>query len=176
MRHRINKLRLNRFTSWRNATLISLARNLLIHQRIRTTRIKAKMVVPLAESLITLGKKDNLVARRKAFSILQDHKLVRLLFSGIAPCFNNRKGGYCRILPFSFRRGDGGRLVILELTEKRKEEKKPPKSEQAQAKPKQEVSQAEVKPQAEPPKAVAKPKRKLLGGLRKIFKKDKRSP
>lgn len=172
MRHRKNKLSLNRFTSWRRATLIGLSRNLLIHQSIRTTKTKAKAAVSLVERLITLGKRNNLTSRRKAFSILQDHKLVQLLFSEIAPRFNNRNGGFCRILPFGFRRGDGAKFVILELTEKRKEEKKPIKKEEAQPKPKEEIPKAPVKPKIMPP-LVKKPAQKFLGGLRKIFKKER---
>jgi len=174
MRHRKDKLRLNRFTSWRRATLISLTRNLLIHQSIRTTKTKAKAAVPLAERLITLGKKNNLVSRRKAFSILQDHKLVQLLFSEIAPRFNNRKSGFCRILPLGFRRGDGAKFVVLELTEKGKVEKKPPKLEEVQPKPKEEIPKAPVQPKVKPPLAE-KPARKFFGGLRKIFKKERDS-
>ena len=124
MRHRKIKTRLNRNRSWRRATLIDLSRNLFIHQSIRTTVVKAKAARSLTEKLITLGKRDNLTSRRRAFSILQDHKLVQLLFSNIAPLFNNRNSGFCRILPVGFRRGDGAKLAILELTEKRKEEKK----------------------------------------------------
>ena len=152
--------------------MISLSRNLLIHQSIRTTKIKAKAALPLVERLITLGKRDNLVARREAFSILQDHKLVQLLFSRVAPRFNNRNGGFCRILPFGFRRGDGAKLVILELTEKIKEEKKPIKKEEVQPGPKEEISKAPVKPPEKPPK-VTKPTKKFFGGLKKIFKKER---
>ena len=177
MRHRKKKLNLNRFTSWRRATLIDLSRNLLIHQSIRTTKIKAKAAKALAERLITLGKKNNLVARREAFSILQDHKLVQLLFSEIAPRFNNRKGGFCRILPFGFRRGDGANLAILELTEKVKVEKKPIKKEKPQPTPKEEAPKPPVKPSvpSKKPPLTKKPTRKFLGGLRKIFKKERDS-
>lgn len=173
MRHRKKRLKLNRFTSWRKATLVSLSKNLLIYQSIRTTQTKAKASKPLVEKLITLGKRDNLAARRKAFSILQDHKLVQLLFANIAPLFNKRNGGYCRILPFGFRRGDRARMVIFELTEKRKE-KKPIKKEEIQPEPKGEASKTPVKPTTKPPK-VEKPTRKFFGGLKKIFKKKRDS-
>lgn len=174
MRHRIKKLRLNRFTSWRRATINSLCRNLLINQSIRTTRAKAKAAKPLAEKLITLGKRDNLNCRRQAFSILQDHKLVQLLFSEIAPRFNNRNGGFCRILPLGFRRGDAARLVILELTQIIEKKKKLTKKEEAQPKPKEEIPKPTVKPTTKPPLAK-KPKPRFIGGLRKIFKKERDS-
>ncbi len=165
---------MNRYRSWRRATLISLSRSLLIHQSIRTTKIKAKAAVPLIERLITLGKKNTLASHREAFSILQDHRLVQLLFSKISPLFNNRNGGFCRILPLGFRRGDGAKLVILELTQKRTEEKKTAKLEEAKPVAKEETPKVSVKPSKKPPKAV-KPARKFLGGLRKIFKKERDS-
>jgi len=172
MRHRKNKLNLNRFTSWRRATLISLSRNLLLHQSVRTTQKKAKAARPLVEKLIGLGKKNDLASRRRAFAILQDHKLVQLLFSEIAPRYRNRNSGYCRVLPMGFRRGDGSQLAILELTEKVKEEKKPVKREEAPPKPKEEIPKPAAEREKKPPK-VTKPKRKFLGGLRKIFKKER---
>ena len=175
MRHRKSRTNLNRFTSWRRATIISLSRNLLIHQRIRTTRAKAKAALPLTERLIGLGKRDNLASRRAAFSFLQDHKLVQLLFSEIAPRFSNRGSGFCRILPLGLRRGDNAKLVILELTEKGKKEKKPLKKQEERLKPKEEAPrQAPAKPKAIPPPKT-KPTRKFLGGLRKIFKKERDS-
>ncbi len=159
--------------------MISLSRNLLIHQGIRTTKTKAKACLPLVERLITLGKKNDLASRREVFSILQDHKLVQTLFSEIAPRFNGRNSGFCRILPLGFRRGDGARFVILELTEKRKEEKKeeakrPAKKTGAKPTPKEEIPEVQAKPAKKPPK-VSKPTRKFLGGLRKIFKKERDS-
>lgn len=172
MRHRKNKLNLNRFTSWRKATLISLSRSLLIHQSVRTTNQKAKAVRPLVEKLVSLGKEDNLASRRRAFSILQDHKLVRLLFSEIAPRYRNRNGGYCRVLSLGFRRGDGAQLALLELTEKVQEKKKPAKREEAPPKPKEEAHRPMVELKEKPPK-VTKPKGKFLGGLRKIFKRER---
>jgi len=152
-----------------------MSRNLLIHQSIRTTKTKAKAIKPQIERLITLGKIDNLSSHREAFSILQDHKLVRLLFTEISPRFSKRNGGYCRILPLGFRRGDGAELVILELTEKKKIEKRPKKKKETQPKPKEKVTEAvpETVPEAV---EIKKPPRKFLGGLRKIFKKEDRGP
>jgi large subunit ribosomal protein L17 len=154
--------------------VVSLGKSLLIHQSIRTTQIKAEAAKPLVERLITLGKRDNLASRREAFSILQDHILVGLLFSDIAPLFNNRNGGYCRILPFGFRRGDGAKLVIFELTAKRKVEKKPIRKQEVRPEPKEEITEAPVKPPVRPPKDK-KPTRRIFGGLKKIFKKERDS-
>jgi large subunit ribosomal protein L17 len=175
MRHRKNKANLNRFTSWRRATVIALSRSLLIHQSIRTTKTKAKAALPLAESLIKLGKRDNLASRRAAFSVLQDHKLVQLLFTEIAPRFSNRGSGFCRILPLGLRRGDNAKLVILELIEKSGKKKKPVKKQEVRLKPKEEApKEIPAKPKVTPPSRT-KPTRKFLGGLRKIFKKERDS-
>jgi large subunit ribosomal protein L17 len=186
MRHRKSRLQLNRFTSWRKATLISLARNLLIHESIKTTKIKAKAARPLVEKLISLGKKNTLAAKRQAFSILQDHKLVSLLFSDIATRFGNRIGGYIRILNLSARRGDNAKMVILELTEIRKKKPKKIKAE-TEKKPEHEPEiikeepLEEKKPRAAGPAVKEKspiekkPGKKFLGGLRGIFKKERDS-
>lgn len=172
MRHRKIHSRINRSRSWRRATLISMSKNLLIHQSIRTTKVKAKATKRVVERLISLGKKNDLPSRRRAFSVLQDHKLVQLLFLDIAPRFNNRNGGFCRIIPFGFRRGDSANLVILELTEKKEKKKKPTKKGQVQPKPEEEAPKPPVKPKFRPP-STKKPMRKFLGGIRKIFKKER---
>lgn len=172
MRHRKHKFRLNRSISLRRSLLNVLSRNLLIHQSIRTTVTKAKATRPLVERLIVLGKKNTLDSRRKAFRILQDHKLVQLLFSQISPQFKNKNGGYIRIIPYGFRRGDGAKLVILELTKKREVAKKAIKKEETQPKPKEGVPEAPIKPAP----VVKKPAGKFLGGLRKIFKKEGKTP
>jgi len=156
MRHRLKRLQLNRNTSWRKATLKSLARNLLIQQSIKTTKTKAKAVKPLADKLISLAKLNTLSARRRAFSILGEHRLVSLLFNDIGPRFKDRIGGYSRIISLGARRGDSAELVILELTEIKKKELKKPKTDVA-------VKQK--------PPITKKPPKKFLGGLRNIFKK-----
>lgn len=183
MRHRKNRLQLNRFTSWYKATLISLARNLLIQQSIKTSLNKAKAVKPLVEKLISLAKRNTLNAKREAFRILSDHKLVSLLFNEIGPRFTNRNSGYTRIINLGRRRGDNAQMVILELTEiKKKEVKKPKKEKEVRAKEEAEEEVIkerhveEKKPGTavvvkEKPPITKKPSKKFLGGLRKIFKK-----
>lgn len=164
---------MNRFTSWRAATLTSMAKNLLQHERIITTKNKAMAVKPLIEKLITLGKENSLAARRRAFQFLQDHKLVRLLFADIAVRFNARSSGYTRILGFGSRRGDNAAMVILELTEVKKKEPKKHKKEKEEAKPDKEERHEVIKEKTseEKPPIVKKPDKKFLGGLRNIFKK-----
>lgn len=190
MRHRKSRLQLNRFTSWRQATLTSLAKALIIHQRIKTTNAKAKAVKPLIEKLISLGKNNSLFAKRQAYRILGDHKLVSLLFNDIAPRFANRIGGYTRILNLGLRRGDNAQLVILALTEIKEKAPKKPKAEAEKreaGKPEilkeelpKEQPQEEKKPKTEAavkekPPISKKPTKKFLGGLRRIFKKERDS-
>ena len=188
MRHAKAKLQLNRFTSWRQATLTSLAKALIIHQRIKTTKAKAKAVKPLIEKLISLGKNNSLFAKRQSYRILGDHKLVSLLFKDIAPRFANRIGGYTRILNLGLRRGDNAQLVILALTEiKEKIPKKPKVEAEKKEAGKPEILKEEL-PKEQPPEekkpktevAVKekppiskKPTKKFLGGLRRLFKRER---
>lgn len=170
MRHAKARHQLNRFTSWRKATLKSLARNLLIQQSIKTTEARAKAVQPFIEQLITLAKLNTLFAKRRAYTILGDHKLVSLLFSDMAERFNHRVGGYTRILRIGKRRGDNAEMAILELTEiKKKEKRKVPKKEEVKVEKPQGTPE---KPKERPPQEK-KPTKKFLGGIRSIFKKER---
>lgn len=120
MRHRKKKGRLSRRTSWRKATLKSLANDLLTYQRIETTAAKAKALRSFAEPLITLAKNnpDSISARRKAFAKLSDKTTVKKLFDEIAPLFKGVPGGYTRIMISGNRRGDGAQMSIMELTKR----------------------------------------------------------
>jgi len=123
MRHKAMTGSLGRFSSFRKATIKSIVISVLVHQRIVTTKVKAKSARRAVDRVITLGKKDSLSARRRAFSLLCDHKLVKTLFDQIAPIFTNRTGGYTRIIPYRYQRGDNAQMVILELTQRYKEKK-----------------------------------------------------
>lgn len=118
MRHQIAGNRLGRNSSLRKATVRDIAKATLIRQRICTTKAKAKEARKLVDRLITLGKKGTLAHKRRAYAILNNHKLVSQLFNETAPRFNKRQGGYTRIIPLSQRRGDNAELAFLELTEK----------------------------------------------------------
>jgi large subunit ribosomal protein L17 len=186
MRHKDKRLQMNRFTSWYKATLASMARSVFIYQSIRTTKNKAMAAKPLVEKLITLAKENTLTAKRRAYAILGDHKLVQVLFADIGPRFAKRTGGYTRVLSLGNRRGDGAQLAILELTEIKKKEIKKHKKEA-----KKEEDKAAEKPSEKPaeeqrprtdtavkeekhPAETKKPPKKFLGGLRNIFKKERR--
>ncbi|NQU95030.1 MAG: 50S ribosomal protein L17 [Candidatus Omnitrophica bacterium] len=162
MRHRKKGTRFGRQQSHRIATLQSLAKSVLVYQRIKTTHTKAREARRVVDKIITTAKKNSLAARRKAFAILGDRALVTKLFKEIAPLFAKKHGGYTRIIPFNFRKGDGASMVFLELTEKKVEEKpaKPSKKATAKAKP---VKAQEVKkePTAEHPKPAPEVKQKV---------------
>src|SRR5580698_11458352 len=121
MRHGNSGNRLSRNRSLRKATLRDMAKSVFLQERICTTRAKAKEARKMIEKLITLGKKDTLAARRRAFAILCDHSEVSQLFTNIAPRFKSRTGGYTRIIPYIQRAGDNAELAFLELTEKSRE-------------------------------------------------------
>jgi large subunit ribosomal protein L17 len=115
MRHRMHGRKLGRPTPHRRALLRSLCTSLFEHERITTTVQKAKEVRPLAEKMITLGKRDTLHARRQTAAFLLNAAVVQKLFATIAPRFADRQGGYTRIIKLSHREGDGAEMAIIEL-------------------------------------------------------------
>jgi large subunit ribosomal protein L17 len=116
MRHRRNRHQLSRSASHRKLLLRNLCKELIDHERIRTTEAKAKAVKPEVEKLITLGKRGDLHARRRALSALgQDKFAVYKLFEEVAPRYADRPGGYTRILKLGPRRSDASDMVYLEL-------------------------------------------------------------
>lgn len=171
MRHRKRRTRFGRQSTHRIATLKSLARSVLIHQSIKTTRVKAKEASRVVDGLITIAKKKSPAARRQAFSMLGDKTLVRKLFKEIAPLFEKRKGGYTRITPFDFRKGDGASMVFLELTEKKPEEKaKPPKKAKSKPLPK---AAPEIKPAVKEEKTVEDVRKEKAKDEQKKFTRQK---
>ena len=116
MRHRKNRHKLSRDTAHRKALLRNLCREVIEHERIKTSQAKAKAVKPEVEKLITLGKRGDLHARRQALSELgQDKFLVHKLFEEVAPRYAERPGGYTRIVKLGPRRSDSTEMVFLEL-------------------------------------------------------------
>lgn len=109
--------KLNRNSSQRKAMLRSLTTGLLKNGSITTTEPKAKELKRIAEKMITLGKRGDLVSRRKALAYITDETVVTNLFEEIAPKFAERQGGYTRILKIGPRRGDGSPMVVIELVE-----------------------------------------------------------
>lgn len=118
MRHRLANRKLNRTTSHRLAMFANMANALLRHEVIKTTLPKAKELRRVAEPLITLGKKPSLANRRLAFARLRDRDMVVKLFDELGPRFQNRNGGYLRILKCGFRHGDNAPMAIVELLDR----------------------------------------------------------
>ena len=109
--------KLSRETGHRKALLRNLTTSLLKEERIETTVAKAKEVKSTAEKMITLGKKNDLAARRKALAYIYDEDVVTKLFENIAPKYSDRDGGYTRIIKKGPRQNDGAPMAILELVE-----------------------------------------------------------
>ncbi|MCD8501862.1 MAG: 50S ribosomal protein L17 [Bacillaceae bacterium] len=115
--------KLGRDSSARKALFRDLATDLIINERIQTTEAKAKELRSIAEKLITLGKRGDLHARRQVASFVRrevadqesGQDAIQKLFSDIAPRYEERQGGYTRILKLGPRRGDGAPMVIIEL-------------------------------------------------------------
>jgi large subunit ribosomal protein L17 len=115
MRHRVAGYKLGRNTSHRRALLRNLVTSLIMEERIETTTTKAKAIKPLAEKMITLGKRGDVSARRLAHGYLMTDEAVKRLFDTVAPRFGDRNGGYTRIVRTGVRQGDGGETVFIEL-------------------------------------------------------------
>ncbi len=125
MRHRVAGYKLGRSTGHRKGLRRTMIRQLFDHERIQTTRAKAASIRGEAERLITVARNsaegsdiEKVNARRLVASRLgNDPEIVKKLFDDIAPRFNNRKGGYTRVLKLGPRLGDAAEMVLLELVE-----------------------------------------------------------
>jgi large subunit ribosomal protein L17 len=116
MRHAKKKGKLSRDAAHRKSMLRTMSKQLIEHERIRTTQPKAKALKPEFEKLITLAKRGDLHARRQALSRLnQDKFVVHKLFEEIAPRYTSRNGGYTRIIKLGPRRADSAEMVFIEL-------------------------------------------------------------
>lgn len=115
MRHNVSGKRLRRNSAQRRALLRSQVTSLIERERIRTTLAKAKETRPLAEKMITLGRKNTIHARRLAGRFLYKKSAVKKLFDDVGPRFSERPGGYTRIIKLGPRSGDGAEMAFLEL-------------------------------------------------------------
>jgi len=115
MRHRVAGKKLGRKTAHRVMMFRNMVTSLFDKERVRTTLDRAKAVRPIAERMITLGKRESLHARRQALAYVKDPAIVSKLFSTLAPRFSQRNGGYTRIIRLGFRDGDGAQMAYLEL-------------------------------------------------------------
>ena len=131
MRHRMGGKKLGRKTPHRRSMFRNMVTSFLDKERLRTTLPRAKALRPIAERMITLGKRESLAARRRALAFIRSRAVVSKLFDTLAPRFAERAGGYTRIIRLGFRDGDGARMAILELVGS---EYKPAKAEEGKGK------------------------------------------
>ncbi|CAI8025724.1 50S ribosomal protein L17 [Geodia barretti] len=115
MRHRKRGRKLGRTTSHRTALFRNQATALFEHEQIRTTLPKCKELRRVAEKLITLAKRGDLTARRQAAKMIHKHAILRKLFDDIGPRYQDRSGGYTRIIRGELRRGDGAQMGYIQL-------------------------------------------------------------
>ena len=118
MRHGVAGRKLGVTTSHRFAMFRNMAHALLKHEQITTTLPKAKELRPVAEKLITLGKRGGLHARRQAYAQLRDDVIVNKLFSTLAERYKARQGGYTRVLKAGVRYGDAASMAVIELVDR----------------------------------------------------------
>jgi len=118
MRHGVAGRKLNVTSTHRAAMFRNMATSLLKHEQITTTLPKAKELRPYVERIITLGKRGDMHARRQAYAVIMDQKVVDKLFSTIADRYKTRQGGYCRVLKAGFRYGDMAPMAVIELMDR----------------------------------------------------------
>jgi large subunit ribosomal protein L17 len=169
MRHLKKSEKFSRSRGQRKALVRSLLRSLIVYERIITTESKAKALRTWIDKLITWSKENSLHNRRLTFRLLNDHLLVKKLFENIGPRFKNIHGGYTRIIDLGYRKGDGAKLSLMELTKiERKHRKHKEKKETEQIKGEPEKKREEkVVPKKE------KPKKGIISGVKSIFKKER---
>ena len=117
MRHLKRNAKLGRKGAHRNAMLANMVCSLIKNKRVTTTLAKAKAVRPVAEKMVTLGKKGSIHHRRLAASRLHQEDAVQILFNEIAPGHQDRPGGYTRIIKLHERRGDAAQMAMIEFVE-----------------------------------------------------------
>lgn len=118
MRHRKAGRKLNRTASHRKAMFANMSASLIKHEQIVTTLPKAKELRPIVEKLITLAKKGDLHSRRLAASRIGDEAMAKKLFDILGPRYQDRQGGYTRVLKAGFRHGDNAPIAVIELVDR----------------------------------------------------------
>ncbi len=118
MKHNIKNKKLNKNSSHRKAMFMNMSNALIKHEQISTTLPKAKELRRFVEKIITLGKKGDLISRRKTISILQDQKMSKKVFDVLAERYKTRSGGYTRIIKLGNRFGDNAPIAVIELVDR----------------------------------------------------------
>ena len=118
MKHNIKNKKLNKTSSHRKAMFMNMSNALIKHEQITTTLAKAKELRRFVEKIVTLGKKGDLISRRKTISILQDQKMSKKVFDVFAERYKNRSGGYTRIIKLGNRFGDNAPTAVIEFVDR----------------------------------------------------------
>ena len=155
MRHQKKTIKLGRTAEHRKALLANQVCSLIQHQRIKTTLAKAKAVRPLAEKMVTLGKKGSLHARRTALAVLRQQDAVKKLFDDIAPRAAERKGGYTRIIKLGMRKSDAAPVAFIEWVDAPVVVDEPAPEEKGKKSKAAKTPAAEAAEAAKPPRKTA---------------------
>ena len=118
MKHNIKNKKLNKTSSHRKAMFMNMSNALIKHEQITTTLAKAKELRRFVEKIITLGKKGDLLSRRKTMSTLQDNRMSKKVFDVLADRYKNRSGGYTRIIKLGNRFGDNAPTAVIEFVDR----------------------------------------------------------
>ena len=118
MKHNIKNKKLNKTASHRKAMFMNMSNALIKHEQITTTLAKAKELRRFVEKIVTLGKKGDLISRRKTISTLQDNKMTRKVFDILADRYKDRSGGYTRIIKLGNRFGDNAPTAVIEFVDR----------------------------------------------------------
>ena len=118
MKHNIKNKKLNKTTSHRKAMFMNMSNALIKHEQITTTLAKAKELRRFVEKIVTLGKKGDLLSRKKAISILQDQKMSKKVFDVLSERYKSRSGGYTRIIKLGNRFGDNAPTAVIEFVDR----------------------------------------------------------
>jgi large subunit ribosomal protein L17 len=143
MRHQAHHGRLGVQPAHRRALIRNMVTSLLKHERIKTTKIRAKEIRRYAEKMITIAKKETLASKRRILGFVREREVVNKLFKTLIYRYAERKGGYTRILKLGYRMGDGAEMVFLELVDRPTEEK--PSETKVEKKEKDEAGSSEPK-------------------------------
>ena len=117
MRHRVEGRKFGREPDQRRLMMNNLVKSMIEHGQITTTLAKAKEMRRYVERVVTYGKNDTIHSRRLAYRVLGDRTLVKKLFTEIAPTFQDRNGGYTRIIKAGYRRGDSAPMAVIQFVE-----------------------------------------------------------
>ena len=134
MRHKMGYKKLNRTSEHRKALIKNMLNSLIKYEQITTTLPKAKVLKPQADKIITLGKKDTLSNTKTLISKLQDIKSTNKVKKTLSKRYENRKGGYTRIIKAGFRYGDNAPMAVIEFVDRDVEAKRVDKKKKDQAK------------------------------------------